>query len=182
MSRNIEIKARVPDPLALRKRVDAQPTHGAQVLDQTDTFFHVPRGRLKLREFRGGGAELIYYERPDHSQAKLSTYERIPCSAPEALRHALSAALGIRGVVRKHREVFLVGTTRIHLDEVEGLGSFLELEVVLADEDSINSGEAIANDLLRALDVAPSSLVSGAYIDLLERGDPGTAQPRPTGK
>jgi adenylate cyclase class IV len=170
VSRNIEIKARIADPLALRRRVETLPSHGARALDQTDTFFRVARGRLKLREFGDGTGELIYYERPDQAQAKLSLYERIPCSAPAALRHALSAALGVRGVVRKHRDVFLLGSTRIHLDNVEELGSFLELEVVLADGDSIESGTAIAADLLRVLEIPEPSLVSGAYIDLIEQG------------
>ena len=156
----------------MRTRVEALPFHGAHVLDQTDTFFHVARGRLKLREFGDGIGELIYYERPDQAQAKLSLYERIPCSAPAALRHALAAALGVRGVIRKHREVFLVGSTRIHLDEVDGLGSFLELEVVLSEGESIESATTVATDLLRALEITPSSLISGAYIDLIGQGGP----------
>ena len=168
VARNVEIKARVADPLALRKRIAALPTEGAHVLEQIDTFFNTPHGRLKLREFGNGCAELIYYERPDQTQAKLCTYERVSCSSPAALRHALSAALGARGVVRKRREVFVVGATRIHLDDVEGLGTFLELEVVLTEGQSIASGTAIATELLRALGIGQSSLVSGAYIDLME--------------
>jgi predicted adenylyl cyclase CyaB len=81
---------------------------------------------------------------------------------------ALTRALGVRGVVKKHRELFIVEQTRIHLDEVEGLGSYLELEVVMRDEQSDAEGEAIANQLLEELGVQQEWLISGAYIDLLE--------------
>jgi predicted adenylyl cyclase CyaB len=167
MPRNIEIKARVGDLAALRARVALLPIRGTETLDQTDTFFEVARGRLKLRELADGTGELIFYERPDEPDAKLCRYERLPCSDPSAARRMLASALGVRGTVRKHREVFLVGRTRIHLDAVEGLGSFLELEVVLEASESLEAGRAVAADLMRALEVEPASLVRGAYIDLL---------------
>jgi len=128
------------------------------------------RGRLKLREFADGTGELIFYERPDQPGPKLSQYDRSPCPDALAVLRALSAALGVRGVVKKRRHVVLVGNTRIHLDEVEGLGSFVELEVVLRDSDSVSAGERTVADLLRALGIPVSSLISGAYLDLLEQG------------
>jgi predicted adenylyl cyclase CyaB len=77
--------------------------------------------------------------------------------------------LPVRGVVVKRREVIIVGRTRIHLDEVRHLGSFLELEVVLRDDEPAEAGEREARRLLETLGIATSSLISGAYIDLLER-------------
>jgi predicted adenylyl cyclase CyaB len=170
MARNIEVKARIDDLATLRRRVAALPIRGEERLDQTDTFFQVPRGRLKLREFAVGCAELIYYERPDRCGAKISRYERLTCPDPAALKRALAAALGVRGTVKKHRDVYLVGQARIHLDTVEGLGTFFELEVELGEHDTRESGEANAAELLRVLHIAPESHLSGAYIDLLETG------------
>lgn len=168
MPRNVEIKARVDDLEALRARLATLPIRREEHLDQIDTFFRVARGRLKLREFPDGSAELIYYERADNPGAKLSHYERLPYPEPTPLKRALTAALGVRGTVTKHRDVYLVGQTRIHLDTVERFGTFLELEVVLGESDTLESGEAIATDLLRALQIPPGSLLRGAYIDLLE--------------
>ena len=81
----------------------------------------------------------------------------------------LSAALDVRGVVRKRRSVYLVGQTRVHLDQVEGLGDFVELEVVLQPQQNSSDGVAIAHDLMRKLGILPSQLIDKAYIDLLEK-------------
>lgn len=168
MPRNVEIKARVPDLEPLRRAVQALAPDPPQRIHQRDTFFHVPDGRLKLRELGDGTGELIFYERPDQTGPKLSAYLRSGCRDPKATIEVLGAALGERGVVEKHREVFLVGATRVHLDEVRGLGTFLELEVVLRDDETAEQGRRTAAELLRALDVPDAALQSGAYIDLLE--------------
>jgi len=168
MSRNIELKARVAGLAAVRARLGAMPRLGEHFLIQTDTFFFVKRGRLKLRQLDDGTGELIFYERPDQAEAKLSRYERMPCEDPRVVLRTLSIALGVRGVVRKRRHVILVGNTRVHLDEVDRLGSFVELEVVLGRHESISSGNKTAADLFHALGIPASDLVSCAYIDLLE--------------
>ena len=140
----------------------------SDVLGQTDTFFVVPRGRLKLRQFSDGSGELIFYERSDQAGPKESSYSRYACPEPKAVAAVLGQALGVRGVVEKRREVFMIGRTRIHLDEVRGLGSFLEIEVVLDDGEAAAGGEQVARELLAALGVPESALVARAYIDLLE--------------
>ena len=169
MAKNVEIKARIEaDKFEdLRLRSGEMATDGPMELIQTDTFFGSHRGRLKLREFGDGSAELIFYERPDREGPKTSSYVRSTCPAPETMKEALAGSNGILGVVKKDREVFLVNQTRIHLDRVEGLGTFLELEVVLGEFDSEELGESIAHKLLDQLDVGQSQLVSGAYFDLL---------------
>ncbi len=152
----------------MRRRVVAlEGIAGPQELVQVDTFFDVPRGRMKLREFGDGSAELIGYERPDVSGPKMSTYTRVSVPDAEAIRHLFSRAFGVRTTVRKRRTVFLLGQTRIHLDEVESLGSFIELEVVLRDGQTAEQGEQIAERLLEALSVSPDDLISGAYADLI---------------
>ena len=166
MARNIEIKARVPDLDAVRTRAARLASRPVERLDHVDTFFVVPDGRLKVREFAGGSGELIAYQRPDQPGPKASDYVRCPCPSARALVEALSHVLPVRGVVRKRRDVFLVGRTRVHLDEVDGLGRFVELEVVLEDGEPAETGEQIAHDLLAALEVPRAALVAGSYIDL----------------
>jgi predicted adenylyl cyclase CyaB len=138
------------------------------VLEQEDTFFSVPEGRLKLRVFPDGKGELIAYRRPDAVGPKTSEYFVYRTPHPEPLADLLTRALGVRGVVRKRRLLYLAGPTRIHLDEVEGLGAFLELEVVLADGQPEAEGEAIARRLLAELGVCDEDRVAAAYVDLLE--------------
>jgi len=169
---NVEIKARLAAGESGRIREIALAHAGAppEAIRQRDTFYRAASGRLKLREFGDGTGELIAYERPDRAGPKTSSYVRSPTAEPASLHTALARSLGVRGVVAKRREGVLVGQTGGHLAEVEGRGSFLELEVVLKDGQSAAEGEAIAADLMRLFDVAPASLVEGAYMDLLEAG------------
>lgn len=171
MGSNVEIKARVPEPEALRARVATIADSGPAVLRQVDTFFRTRRGRLKLRETDSEPAELIYYERADRAGPGRSNYRKVPCPEPEALRQVLGRALGVRGVVRKERTLFRAGATRIHLDRVEGLGDFIELEVELAPEESAEDGAETASRLIRRLGIRREDLVREAYVDLL----PGAA-------
>lgn len=168
MARNIEIKARVLDHERLAALAQGLADQGPVELLQDDTFFNTSSGRLKLRVFADGQAELIYYERIDHDGPKTSSYRIVTVTDPDGLREALQLAWGLRGRVRKRRQLYLVGRTRIHLDEVEGLGHYMELEVVLAEGEDTAIGEAEAHRLMAALGIGPESLVSGAYIDLLE--------------
>ncbi|HEY8608667.1 MAG TPA: class IV adenylate cyclase [Noviherbaspirillum sp.] len=170
MSRNIEIKARIASCDALQPQVAALSTEGPFLLEQDDTFFHCPTGRLKLRAFAAGNAheaQLIWYRRPDQAGPKESEYLIVPTMDPDALRAALSRAYGQAGRVRKQRRVYLAGRTRIHLDRVEGLGDFMELEVVLAEEEDTRSGVEEAEHILERLGIARADLVEGAYLDLL---------------
>lgn len=168
MPANIEIKARASDFASLRKRAEALSDTPAQVIPQEDTFFNTSKGRLKLRQLAPDHGQLVYYERTDDSGPKRSNYSIFETSDPDNLKTALSLALGVRGVVRKKRTLYLVGQTRVHLDEVEGLGDFMELEVVLRPGQSDAEGQAIARDLMTRLGVAENDLLESAYMDLLE--------------
>jgi len=172
MPRNVEIKAKVSGWERLVANVEVLADSGPEILDQTDTFYQVASGRLKLRQFANGDAELIFYRRPTQTGPKLSEYQRVPVEDAEGIGCWLTELLGQRGVVRKIRHVYHLGQTRVHLDQVEGLGHdgtaghFMELEVVLREDQSPAEGEAIASDLLRRLEIPPTMLVEGAYIDL----------------
>jgi len=169
MPTNIEIKARVKNPAELHSRAEGLSDAPVQIIPQEDTFFHVPKGRLKLRQLKPDLAQLVYYERPDREGPKRSNYHIYETRDPEGLKTALSLALGVRGVVRKTRYLYLVGQTRIHLDDVEGLGRFMELEVVLRDGQSEAEGQSIAEDLMKRLGIRKEDLIDGAYMDLLEK-------------
>ena len=169
MPSNIEIKARARDFQSIRSRAEALSDTPVQVIPQEDTFFAVGQGRLKLRVRRGSEpAQLIYYERPDQDGPKRSDYQIFETHDSDGLKQTLARALGIRGVVRKTRYLYLVGQTRVHLDDVDGLGQFMELEVVMRPGQPDAEGQAIAQDLMSKLGVAPSDLLEGAYMDLLE--------------
>jgi predicted adenylyl cyclase CyaB len=169
MPTNIEIKARVPDLAALNQRAEALSDSSVQVILQEDTFFNSAHGRLKLRQLDPEWGQLVYYERGDAAGPKRSDYLIVETTDPAGLKTALATALGVRGVVRKVRKLYLVGQTRVHLDEVEGLGNFMELEVVLRPEQSAAEGQAIADDLMAKLGIAETDLLEGAYMDLLEK-------------
>ena len=120
-----------------------------------------------MRDFLNGSGELIFYRRANQSGPKESFYLRSFTSTPDVLRESLSLAYGQAGRVVKHRTLFLVGRTRVHLDRVEGLGDFLELEVVLSENEPSGAGEREANELMSRLGIEPHQLVEGAYVDLL---------------
>lgn len=169
MPANIEIKARVRDFPTLQKRAETLSDTPVQVILQEDTFFHTPRGRLKLRQLAPDRGQLVYYERPDREGPKRSDYYIYETANPQELKAVLSRTLGVRGVIRKARHLYIAGQTRIHMDRVEGLGDFMELEVVLRPEQPDAEGQTIARDLMARLGVLESDLIESAYIDLLEK-------------
>ena len=169
MARNIEIKAHVADMDALAARAAAIADSGPVDIPQDDTFFRCDNGRLKLRTYADGSGELIFYRRADQGGPKESFYVLAPTAAPDALREALTLANGQAGRVVKHRTVFLVGRTRVHLDRVEGLGDFMELEVVLAEGEPPEAGVREAHELMARLQIPADCLVEGAYHDLLRQ-------------
>lgn len=167
MPRNIEIKARVDDPEALRRLVEEVADSGPVLVRQSDTFFNCPRGRLKLRVSDRRAGELIYYQRPDTAGPSESHYRIFPVADPPALLEILHGAYGTLGVVEKERSLFHAGRIRIHLDRVAGLGDYMELEVVLAEGQTAEEGAAVAGSLMARLEIAPENLVERAYLDLL---------------
>lgn len=172
MPANIEIKA------VLRNRDSALDTAARlsgtkpEVIHQEDTFFSCEGARLKLRIFDPDHdpeyGELIRYERDDIAEVRCSRYSIARTADPRTLLEILTRTLGVVGTVKKTRTLYLVGQTRIHIDQVEGLGDFLELEVVMKKDQSEEDGKHIANQLLHEFGINPRDLIAEAYIDLLE--------------
>jgi len=169
VNRNVEIKARVRDADAFARRAQELAGRPPEVIVQRDVFFAVATGRLKLRLLDGLG-ELIAYDRPDAVGPRTSRYLVHQTDDPQGLLAVLSAALPAAGEVSKTRRLYLVGRTRVHLDEVEGLGTFMELEVVLGEDEPVAAGEAEARRLMDALGISSDDEVDVAYVDLLHRG------------
>lgn len=165
----IEFKARCAVPEQARAVLVGQGAVHAVTERQLDTYFSVPRGRLKLRQ-AAAEQTLIYYERADEAGPKASEVRLVPLAAPEAeaLRDVLSAALGVWQVVDKRREIYYDGNVKLHLDAVEGLGTFVEVEAIdRAGTRDAARLRAQCTAYLVALGVRPGDLVQGSYSDLL---------------
>ncbi len=171
--RNVELKAHDPDPersLSVCRALGAED-HG--VLSQRDTHFDVPRGGLKLREESPGSPHLIQFERADRSEERLSSYRIVAVADVSALRAALATALGVRCTVTKRRRLFLWQDVRIHLDEVDGLGCFLELEAVAPLESNLEREHRLVAELRARFVIADDRLCATGYADqLLAEEDP----------
>jgi predicted adenylyl cyclase CyaB len=169
MATNVEIKAYVRDPERLRRLAEGVSDTPAEVIHQRDVFLNTERGRLKLRTTSSDHGYLVYYERANVSGPRPSEYYLSETQDPASLERLLTRAFGVRGTVVKVRTLYMAGNTRIHLDQVEGLGHFCELEVMLTEGQSAAEGQAIAEDLMRQLDIQEKDLVNVAYMDLLEQ-------------
>ena len=165
--RNLELKARDPDPPASLERALALGAADEGEIDQRDTYFSRARGRLKLREQQPGGAELIAYRRDDEPGARESHYRRVGVAEPAALGQALDAALGTLVVVTKRRRLLIWEDVRIHLDQVEGLGAFLELEAVAPPGSDLEPERRRVERLRSELGIEDAALVASSYSDLL---------------
>jgi adenylate cyclase, class 2 len=171
---NVESKTRCADLDEVARLASSLGAQYEGRLEQVDTYFRVPHGRLKLREIShfapdgqvSASAELIRYERPDENGARVSSYERTPIEDVESCKVRLAAAHGVRGCVRKQRSLWILGSTRIHLDDVDDLGSFVELETVSQGDPGVE--ERREHDRLSSdLGLDPRATVVGSYIDLL---------------
>jgi len=172
--RNLELKARFPDlgrAEEIARSIGATP--GGD-LAQRDTYFRFAGGRLKLREDGRGGGELIFYRRPEDSPARWSDYFKAPVSAPEELRDVLARALGVSRVVEKTRRLLWYRGARIHLDRVEGLGTFVEFEVPAGDgaaagdeTDPVGgtaaAARAVMDELMRAFGLTGADSIAASY-------------------
>lgn len=175
LSRNIELKARLDSLVLARQVAERLATDALGVEVQTDTYFAGAQGRLKLRQREGRPDQLVWYARPDALDAKASDYQLVEVAESAALKEALAAAYGILIVVEKRREIFLHHNVRIHLDQVAGLGDFLEFEAVLGAGHDDADGRAALARLSQEFSIEPRRLVADSYSDLLlvERANRG---------
>ena len=167
---NVEIKARCDNPDRIRDILRKKEADFRGTDHQVDTYFNVTRGRLKMRE---GEIEnnLIYYDRPDAEAPKTSRCMLYKTVGDSPLKDMLSWSLGVQTVVDKSREIYFIGNIKIHLDQVDGLGEFVEIEAQ-GQEGEYSESYLLdqCNDLMEALGIRERDLVSGSYSDLLMGG------------
>jgi homotetrameric cytidine deaminase len=176
--RNVELKARDPDPARTLERALELGAEDRGEFRQRDTYFAGATGRLKLREHEAGGSpmwdelieyshELIGYTRPDSTEARTSTYLRVPVADVAPLHEALEAAYGTLVTVAKRRHLLIWEGVRIHLDEVDGLGTFLELEAVAEPGSDLSAEHQKVERLRTELGIEDAHLIATSYADLL---------------
>jgi adenylate cyclase class 2 len=164
--RNIELKARCRDLSAAAAALRPLDVKDGGAMEQIDTYFSAPKGRLKLREIVGVRAELIWYNRADEAHIRNSDYWLVPVPDAQKLKTALTSALGARRRIRKRRQVYLWHNVRIHLDEVDELGKFVEFEAVMSAGEDEATAHARLGELCRVLSISPADHIAGSYVDL----------------
>lgn len=165
--RNVEIKARCEDADLIRSILE---THNAEFKGtdhQIDTYFNIPDGRLKLRQ---GTIEenLIFYRRPDAKTPETSDINLVPAEHPEQLHALLDNALGTKVVVDKKREIYFIDNVKFHIDRVEKLGRFVEIEAI--DEDNSLGQKKLHEQCQKYLDILgieEEDLIAESYSDML---------------
>jgi predicted adenylyl cyclase CyaB len=166
MPSNLEYKTSCANHRENLRRATECGAEDLGVLVQEDIYFDVPAGRLKLRRFGDGSAELIGYTRPDLRGARQSEYVKIAVESPEEVLRTFTTLFGVRTTVRKRRRLFLRRGCRIHLDEVETLGSFLEFEIPVPGEADPHT---LLEELLGIFGVLFDAAIAGSYADLRHR-------------
>ena len=164
MPQNLELKARIASVSNAVRVVHRLKAQRKGVLHQRDIYYKVSRGRLKLRTINNRSAELIFYNRPNKKGRRYSEYFILPVSDAKLANELCSAAFGQKVIVDKKRRLFLYKNSRIHLDEVYGLGTFVEFEVL------VKHGKRQAQKLLELLslefDIQRTATIAVSYSDL----------------
>ena len=164
---NVEIKATCSNPAFIRNYLISKGALFKGIDDQTDTYFNTPNGRLKLRE---GNIEnnLIYYEREDRDGPKNSHLHLVKVKDAKGLKEVLKKSMGVKVVVQKKREIYYINNVKFHIDEVPGLGSFVEIEAgnVLADLSQKKLQEQ-CEFYLKKFEINEEDLVEISYSDMM---------------
>ena len=167
MPTNLELKAVIPSPVAAERVARRLRARRIGLLRQVDTYYRIPRARLKVREINGTRAELIYYARANSVSSRYSDYLIVKFPDAQTLKKLCSSLFAVQVVVRKRRVLYLYQNARIHIDSVRGLGSFIEFEVL------VTQGKTQARKLMKrlteAFGIRKASIVGESYSDLLER-------------
>jgi adenylate cyclase class IV len=166
--KNLEAKFPLANHAAAEARAIAIGYTRRAILNQRDTFFRVPNGKLKLRE-ENGSAVLIHYRRAQSRPLMLSSYEIVPLADPAATLRILTDALGTLATVEKVRTLLLRENLRLHLDQVANLGNYGELEAVLTDPADPNRSRIALDETLDALQVATADLIEISYFEMLSK-------------
>jgi predicted adenylyl cyclase CyaB len=164
--KNLELKSKSVNMEKLRLLMLELGAEHQKTMHQIDTYFNVPKGRLKLREIDGETAQLVYYERADESASRYSNYSIVEITDSSGFKQMMMDALGVKAIVDKVRELWMYGNTRIHVDDVDGLGYFVELETVITNQTNTEA-QAEHHFVKRALEIDDAKIVPVSYSDLI---------------
>ena len=165
MPKNLEIKCKYASLPKARKIAHRIGATAKGTLAQTDTYFKVKSGRLKLREIDGREFELIYYQRPNKRTSRYSDYTIIAVKDPRPVKALFASLLGISTIVSKKRTLFLFKNARIHIDAVRGLGTFMEFEVIV--KFGKRQAKTLMDDLMSEFEIGKKELLAGSYSDMI---------------
>ena len=169
--KNLELKSKCVNMEKLRRLMFELGAEHQKTMHQIDTYFNVPKGRLKLREIDGEMAQLVYYERADESASRYSNYSIVEITDASGFKQMMNA-IGVKAVVDKVRELWMYGNTRIHVDDVDGLGHFVELETVITNQTNTEA-QAEHHFVKRALEIDDVEIVPVSYSDLILKSKDG---------
>ena len=164
---NIEIKAKCSNQKVIRNILKTLNAEFIGLDHQIDTYFNTKTGRLKLRE---GNIEnsIIYYDREDKSEPKESDVILLKTETGSPLKEILTKTIGVKAIVDKKREIYFIGNVKFHIDNVVGLGTFVEIEAI--DKNGCIDREKLLEQCQYYLDlfkINKTDLVSKSYSDLL---------------
>jgi predicted adenylyl cyclase CyaB len=165
--KNIELKITLAEPKSILSKLKFIKARFAGKLSQVDTYYNCQNGLLKIREINGKNFELIFYKRPNTKKSKISDYQVLPLDKSQLAKtkYILNGAFGEKVIVKKKRSLWLYKNTRIHIDKVNNLGSYLELETVV--KKSIADAKKEHQQLIKKLDIENAKKVDISYSDLL---------------
>jgi adenylate cyclase, class 2 len=165
---NLELKAKCSDLLIFRRLAEEIGAIWQWRHAQQDTYFNGDNGKLKLREVDEKPAELIAYNRPALAQAKISNYNLVIINEPDQFKKVLSIALRQTIIVKKYRDLYLWNNVRIHLDEVQDVGSFVEFEAVIDADNNERISQDRIDYLVSHFNIKESDKINIGYYELLE--------------
>jgi len=170
--KNLELKSKCVNMEKLRRLIFELGAEYQKTMHQIDTYFNIPKGRLKLREIDGETAQLVYYERADENASRYSNYSIVEITDASGFKRMMMDALGVKAIVDKMRELWIYGNTRIHVDDVDDLGHFVELETVITNQTNTEA-QAEHNFVKRALEIDDAEIVPVSYSDLILKSKDG---------
>ncbi|WP_138099956.1 class IV adenylate cyclase [Streptococcus australis] len=169
MSSNIEFKAKLNNRNLAKNIIIKYSQANPEILKQRDIFYNFKLGRLKMRTINNSESELIFYIRQNIAGRKVSKYKRIKVKNPRLVDSMLSTLLGKIGEVKKSRTLYLKENIRFHLDEVAGLGNFIEVEYILPKDETRQSAEKKVDDIIKMLKIKKKDFIDISYMDMINK-------------